>query len=232
MTTAIPVPQPEPPAPPTPAARRQAAGRRRTLPISGWHFLLMPTALVFVVPLVWMILTSFMPDADINRFPPRFWPSRFTTAGYQGLWTDSHILLWFRNSVIVSAIGVAAHLILCSLAGYGFARLKFYGRTMGFFVMVATIMVPTQLLMIPTFIMFSRLGVINTLNAAIIPWLTSAFGVFLMRQFFLALPSELEDAGRLDGCNQFQIFWHIVLPLAKPALATWRSSRSSARGTT
>lgn len=196
------------------------ARTRRVLPFSGWHLLLMPTALVFALPLVWMILSSFMQDSEINTFPPAFLPSRIDLAGYAALFAESDILLWLRNTVIVSSVAVVSHLVLCSLAGYGFARLSFRGRTVGFFVLVATIMVPIQLLMIPTFIMFSRLGVINTLTAAIIPWLTSAFGIFLMRQFFLALPVELEDAARLDGCNRLQVFRRIVLPLAKPALAT------------
>jgi multiple sugar transport system permease protein len=194
--------------------------RRRWLPFSGWHLLLMPTALLFALPLVWMILTSFMPDSDINTFPPRFLPSRISFAGYSGLFTDSDIVRWLINSAIVATVAVVSHLVLCSLAGYGFARLRFAGRTLTFFLIVATIMVPIQLLMIPTFIMFSRIGVIDSLPAVIIPWLASAFGVFLMRQFFLALPVELEDAARLDGCNRLQVFSRIVLPLAKPALAT------------
>jgi multiple sugar transport system permease protein len=194
--------------------------RRRWLPFSGWHLLLMPTALLFALPLVWMILTSFMPDSDINTFPPKFIPSRISFAGYSGLFTDSDIVRWLINSAIVSTVAVISHLVLCSLAGYGFARLRFAGRTLTFFLIVATIMVPIQLLMIPTFIMFSRIGVIDSLPAVIIPWLASAFGIFLMRQFFLALPVELEDAARLDGCNRLQVFSRIVLPLAKPALAT------------
>jgi multiple sugar transport system permease protein len=194
--------------------------KRRWLPFSGWHLLLMPTALLFALPLVWMILTSFMPDSDINTFPPRFLPSRISFAGYSGLFTDSDIVRWLINSAIVSTVAVISHLVLCSLAGYGFARLRFAGRTLTFFLIVATIMVPIQLLMIPTFIMFSRIGVIDSLPAVIIPWLASAFGIFLMRQFFLALPVELEDAARLDGCNRLQVFSRIVLPLAKPALAT------------
>lgn len=193
---------------------------RRWLPFSGWHLLLMPTALLFALPLVWMILTSFMPDGDINTFPPKFWPSRFSLAGYRGLFTGSDILVWLRNTVIVSTVAVVSHLILCSLAGYGFARLRFRGRNVGFFAIVATIMVPIQLLMIPTFIMFSKVGVINTLIAAFVPWLASAFGIFLMRQFFLSLPVDLEDAARLDGCNRLQVLRHVVVPLAKPALAT------------
>lgn len=194
--------------------------RRKVLGFSGWHLLLMPTALVFALPLAWMILSSFMPDRDINTFPPRFFPSSISLEGYRGLFATSGILLWLRNTVIVSTVAVFSQLVLCSLAGYGFARLRFVGRNVAFFVVVATIMIPIQLLMIPTFIMFSRIGVINTLPAAFIPWLTSAFGIFLMRQFFLSLPVDLEDAARLDGCTRFGVLWHIVLPLAKPALAT------------
>jgi multiple sugar transport system permease protein len=197
-----------------------AVVRRRRLPFSGWHLLLMPTALLFVLPLFWMIMTSFMPDSDINTFPPKFLPSRIDFSGYSDLFQESDILRWLMNTTIVATVAVVSHLILCSLAGYGFARLRFAGRTLTFFLMVATIMVPIQLLMIPTFIMFSRLGVIDSLAAASIPWLASAFGIFLMRQFFLALPVDLEDAARLDGCNRLQLFMRIVLPLAKPALAT------------
>jgi multiple sugar transport system permease protein len=197
-----------------------AVVRRRVLPFSAWHLLLMPTALLFVLPLFWMIMTSFMPDGDINRFPPRFLPSRVTLSGYSSLFTESDILRWLLNTTLVATTGVLSHLVLCSLAGYGFARLRFVGRGAAFFLIVATIMVPIQLLMIPTFVMFSRLHLVNTLPAAIVPWLASAFGIFLMRQFFLALPAELEDAARLDGCSRLQVFRLVVLPLAKPALAT------------
>jgi multiple sugar transport system permease protein len=213
--------------PTTSAAARAASDtgqpvprRRLRLPFSGWHLLLMPTALLFALPLAWMILTSFMPDSDINTFPPKFWPSHFSLEGYRGLFGGSDILLWLRNTTIVATIAVVSHLILCSLAGYGFARLRFRGRNVGFFAIVATIMVPIQLLMIPTFIMFSRVHVIDTLAAAFIPWLASAFGIFLMRQFFLSLPVDLEDAARLDGCNRMQVLRYVVVPLAKPALAT------------
>ena len=193
---------------------------RWRLPFSGWHLLLMPTALLFVLPLFWMIMTSFMPNGDINTFPPKFLPSRISLAGYSSLFTDSDILRWLANTTVVATVAVLSHLVLCSLAGYGFARLRFVGRTPSFFLIVATIMVPIQLLMIPTFLLFSRMRVIDTLTAVAIPWLASAFGIFLMRQFFLALPVELEDAARLDGCNRLQVFYRVVLPLAKPALAT------------
>jgi len=182
--------------------------------------LLMPMSLVFVFPLVQMLLTSFMTAADINRFPPRLIPTALSLGGYRGLFGQSHILQWLLNTVIVSTTSIAGHLILCSLAGYGFARLTFVGRTPAFFAIIATVMVPIQLLMIPTFLMFSRLGLTDTLAAAFVPWLASAFGIFLMRQFFLSLPKELEEAAKLDGCGAFGTFLRIVLPLAKPALAT------------
>ena len=205
--------------------------RRRRLPFSPWHLLLAPVALVFVLPLVQMVLTSFMDDSEINRFPPRFWPSSFdlgsaggrgngVAGGYVGLFTQTPVLHWLLNTVVVSTVAVVAHLVLCSLAGYGFARLRFHGRQVGFFLIVGTVMIPTQLLLVPTYVMFARLGLVDTLAAAFVPWLASAFGIFLMRQFFLSLPTELEDAARIDGCSTFGVFWRIVLPLARPALAT------------
>jgi multiple sugar transport system permease protein len=194
--------------------------RRGWLPFSPWHLFLMPLALLFATPLVQMILTSLKTDADIRKFPPDLLPSRPTVAGYVSLFTEYDVLRWIANSVIVSGTAVLAQLVLCSLAGYGFARMRFAGRNLAFVTVIATIMIPTQLLMIPTYVMFTRLGVINTLPSMFIPWLTSAFGVFLMRQFFLSLPGELEEAARLDGCNDFGVFFRIVLPLAKPALAT------------
>ena len=202
----------------TPKKRRP--GPLGWLPFSPWHLFLMPTALLFLLPLLQMVSASFMTDADINRFPPRFFPHGLHVSGYVNLFQQAPVLRWLLNSAIVSVIGVGSHLVLCSLAGYGFARLKFAGRSIGFFLMVATIMIPTQLLMIPTYIMFSKLALVDTLGAAFVPWLATAFGIFLMRQFFLSLPVELEDAARIDGCTTFGVFRRIVLPLAKPALAT------------
>jgi len=185
-----------------------------------WHLVLVPVALVFAVPFVQMFLTSLTPESEINRFPPRFFPSELTFDGYAKLFRDSDVLLWTGNTVLVSVVAVVSHLVLCSLAGYGFARLKFPGRQVGFLLILATIMIPTQLLMVPTYVMFARVGLIDTLAAAMVPWLASVFGIFLMRQFFLSLPAELEEAAVLDGCSRWTAFWRIILPLARPALAT------------
>jgi multiple sugar transport system permease protein len=201
-------------------APRPVRRSRRGLPFSGWHLLLVPVAVLFLVPFAEMALTSLTPASEINRFPPSFVPSSLTVDGYAKLFAESDILHWLLNTVIVSAAAIASHLVLCSLAGYGFARLRFPGRDAGFLMVLATIMIPTQLLMIPTYVLFARVGLIDSLGAAIVPWLASAFGIFLMRQFFLSLPAELEEAGMIDGCTRMQVFFRIVLPLARPALAT------------
>jgi multiple sugar transport system permease protein len=202
-----------------PANSLRRGGRWR-LPFSPWHLLLMPMALIFVLPLVQMVLTSFMSVKEINQFPPRLIPSSLHIEGYRTLLAQSHIIRWFANTVLVSTIAVVGHLVLCSTAGYGFARLRFAGRGVAFIAVIATVMIPIQLLMIPTYLMFARIGIVDTLAAAFVPWLASAFGIFLMRQFFLSLPVELEEAARLDGCGALRTFLSVVLPLARPALAT------------
>lgn len=201
------------------AAQTGDRGRKRRR-LSGWHFVLFPIAILFLVPFLQMTLASFSPAKELVAFPPPFFPSHFTLDGYTKLFGTTDIMLWLGNTVIVSTTAIVSNLVLCSLAGYGFARLKFAGRNFGFLMILATIMIPTQLLMIPTYILFATLGLLNGLGAAIVPWLATAFGIFLMRQFFLSLPVELEEAGAIDGCNRWQIFFRIVLPLARPALAT------------
>lgn len=204
--------------------------RRRRLPFSGWHFFLLPVAVLFLIPFAQMFLASLAPAKELVMFPPPFIPSTLSfgqpgtltqdATGFLGLFADTPVLKWLLNSLIVSASAIASHLVLCSLAGYGFARLRFRGRTFGILAIIATIMIPIQLLMIPTYILFARLGLVDGLGAAIVPWLASAFGIFLMRQFFLSLPKELEESGMIDGANRWQVFFRIVLPLARPALAT------------
>jgi multiple sugar transport system permease protein len=194
--------------------------KRRWLPFSPWHLLLMPMSLIFVLPLVQMVLASFMSKKQLNRFPPQLIPTSLHVEGYAKLFSQSHILLWFANTVLVSTISVVSHLVLCSLAGYGFARLRFVGRGVAFIAVLATVMIPIQLLMIPTYLLFARIGIVDTVAAAFVPWLASAFGIFLMRQFFLSLPVELEEAARIDGAGALRTFLNIVLPLARPALVT------------
>jgi multiple sugar transport system permease protein len=201
---------------------REAAAppRRRRLPFDPWHLLLAPAALVFAVPLLWLLISSLMTNAQINRFPPTIIPDSLHLDGYRFVVGHALFPTWFLNSSIVALVTVASNLVFCSLAGYAFARMRFRGSTLLFVAMMATLVVPFQLTMIPTFLIMRQLHLINSLGALIVPWLVTPFGVFLLRQFFLALPKEIEEAARIDGCSQLKVLLTVVLPLARPALAT------------
>jgi multiple sugar transport system permease protein len=161
-----------------------------------------------------------MNNQQLNRFPPTIIPSSLHLDGYRYLFGNAQIGTWFVNSTIVSAVCVAANLLFCSMAGYAFARLRFNGSRVLLAVMLGTLIIPFQLTLIPTFIIMQKLGLIDTLGALIVPSLVTPFGVFLLRQFFLSLPREVEEAAWIDGCSRWKILWTIVLPLARPALAT------------
>lgn len=191
--------------------------RRRFDP---WHLVLAPTALLFVLPLVWLLLSSLMSNAEINKFPPAVFPSAPHLDGYLYVLGNAGFPTWFLNSCIVACTAVVSNLVLCTLAAYGFARLRFRGSTVLFGLLLTTVVVPVQLTMIPTFLMMKALGLTDSLGGLIVPGLASALGVFLLRQFFLSLPVELEDAARIDGCSRVGVLLRIVLPLARPALTT------------
>ncbi|ADB52372.1 carbohydrate ABC transporter permease [Conexibacter woesei] len=192
----------------------------RRLPFSPWHLVLAPMALLFALPLLWLLVTSFMSDAQINRFPPTIVPDSLHLTGYDYVFTNAQFPRWFLNSTIVACTVVVSNLVLCSLSAYAFARMRFRGATALFALMLATLVIPFQLTMIPTFLIMKELGLINSLGALIVPGLVSAFGIFLLRQFFLALPPELEDAARIDGCSRLGVLVKVLLPLARPALTT------------
>ncbi|MEU5951811.1 carbohydrate ABC transporter permease [Streptomyces sp. NPDC047525] len=200
-----------------PATVRQ---RRLRLPFSAWHVLLAPLALLFAVPLLWLLLSSVMSNAEINRFPPALWPSGIDLGGYRYVLGNAMFPRWLMNSAIVSAVAVASNLVFGALGGYAFARMRFRGSRALLVLMLATMAVPFQLTMIPTFLVMKKLGLIDTLGALIVPSLVTPFAVFLLRQFFLSLPRELEEAAWIDGCSRLRVLWAIVLPLARPALAT------------
>ena len=192
----------------------------KRLPFSGWHFVLAPLALLFALPLVWLLVSSVMSNAEINRFPPALWPHGIKFDGYRYVLGNALFPRWFLNSFIVSAVAVTANLVLGSLGGYAFARIRFTGSKLVLGLMLATMVIPFQLTMIPTFLLFKHLGLIDSLGALILPALVTPFGVFLLRQFFVSLPREIEEAAWIDGCSRLAILGKVVLPLALPALST------------
>jgi multiple sugar transport system permease protein len=194
--------------------------REHRLPFDPWHLVLAPVCVLLGLPLAWMLVSSFMNQAQLNRFPPTIIPGSLHVDGYRYLFENAQLPTWFVNSTIVSSVTVVANLVFCSTAGYAFARLRFRGSGLMLTLMLATLIIPFQLTLIPTFIILEHLGLIDTLWALIVPSLVLPFGVFLLRQFFLSLPRELEEAAWIDGCSRWKILWSIVLPLARPALST------------
>jgi multiple sugar transport system permease protein len=188
--------------------------------VNPWHFVLAPMALIFALPLLWLLVSSFMTNAQINRFPPTIVPDSLHLDGYRYVFRTGEFPRWFLNSTIVAGVTVVSNLVFCSFAGYAFARMKFRASGALLAVMLATLVIPFQLTMIPTFLMMKWFGLIDSLGALILPSLVTPFGVFLLRQFFVALPREVEEAAWIDGCSRLATLFKIVLPLARPALST------------
>jgi multiple sugar transport system permease protein len=194
-------------------------GRGRTI---LRYVLLVLLALLYVSPLVFMVVTSFKTRAEASAIPPSWIPNPFTTQAYESIFgaAGTPVLRWFANSMLAALAHAALVVSTSALAAYALARMEFRGRKLVFGTIVATLFVPPVILIIPNYLIVGELGWLNTLVAVIVPTAASAFGVFFMRQFFLGIPVELEEAARLDGANQWQIFWKVVLPLSKAALAT------------
>jgi len=177
---------------------------------------------LFVLPLAWMLCVSLKPDAEVLTYPPRFFPHQPTLAAYGAVIRSEHFdfLLYARNTLVILVLSLAGVLLSSSIAAYGFARVAFPGRGVMFGVCLATMMIPFPVIMVPTYMLFQHLGWIGTFKPLWVPaWFGSAFNIFLLRQFFLGIPRELEEAARLDGCSHWGCFWRIMLPLSKPALA-------------
>jgi multiple sugar transport system permease protein len=195
-------------------------GRRLRLPFSAWHLLLAPVAAVMLVPLVWMVVISLETKTQASSFPPVLFPSSLHFENYSEAWNTVPFGDFFINSALYSIATVAGNLLFCSLAAYAFARIRFFGSNVLFVVLLATLMVPYQVLLIPTFLIVKKLGLVDSVGGLIMPNLCTAFGIFMLRQFFRTLPIELEEAARIDGTSRLGILFKIVLPLSKPALAT------------
>ncbi|SEP04237.1 multiple sugar transport system permease protein, partial [Actinacidiphila rubida] len=225
MTTAS---APSRPVTGTAAAPERAHRPRRRLPFSPWHLALAPLALLFALPLLWLLLSSVMSNAQINRFPPALWPSHVDLGGYRYVLGNAMFPRWFANSLIVSAATVASNLVFGALGGYAFARMRFAGSRLLLVTMLATMAIPFQLTMIPTFLVMKKLGLIDSLGALIVPSLVTPFAVFLLRQFFLSLPRELEEAAWIDGCSRLRVLWSVATRLAITRSSSGGSARMSA----
>jgi multiple sugar transport system permease protein len=190
------------------------------LPFSPWHLLLFPMALLMLLPLVWMLVTSLETLNQTRHFPPILWPGALQWSNYPAALRSAPFGRWFLNTTIVTVVVVASNLLLCSLAAYAFARMQFLGKKVVYFLLLATLMVPLQVVLIPTFLIVKQLGMVNHLSALIVPNLANVFGIFMLTQFFRTLPIELEEAARIDGAGRLKIFFTIVVPLSTAALAT------------
>ncbi|MDH2429457.1 carbohydrate ABC transporter permease [Sphaerisporangium sp. TRM90804] len=186
------------------------------------HLVLAVVAALYISPLVYMVTTSFKTREGAGSTTPQWIPSPATTGAYREILdsADSPIMTWFANSLIAATGHAVLVLATAAPAAYALARLSFRGRSTIFTVVVATLFVPPVVLLVPNFLIVNELAWVDSLPAVIVPAAAGAFGVFFLRQFFLTLPAELEEAAELDGCNRWQIFTTIALPLAKPALVT------------
>lgn len=177
-------------------------------------------AVFFLIPFLWIVVISLKPEAEV--FSSSFWPHSLRFENYINVFKKLPFLLYLKNSVIITSISVFGIVFSSSLVGYSFACIQWKGRDFLFYVVIATMMLPLQVTMIPIFVIFKEFGWLNTFKPLTVPPFLGggAFNIFLMRQFFQSIPGSLLDAARIDGCNEFKIYGRIVLPLAKPALTT------------
>ncbi|MEB3882923.1 carbohydrate ABC transporter permease [Lyngbya sp. CCY1209] len=185
------------------------------------YILLSAIAFLMLFPLLWLVGTAFKsPAENIFQIPPQLLPEEPTFGNFIRVWQTNPFGRYLFNSTLVAAGSVALNLLFCSLAAYPLARLNFWGRDVLLSAIVSTIMIPFQIVMIPLYILAVQLGLRNTYLGIIFPGLASAFGIFLLRQAFMRVPKELEEAARMDGCSELGIWWHVMIPSVRPALIT------------
>ena len=191
--------------------------------IAGRSFLyalLVVIAIIYIFPFLIQVATSFKTDADAASSPLGIIGANWTTAAYERLFLNSDFPVWFRNSAVVTIFVTAGRVFFNSLAGYALARLHFRGRTIIFAGLVAVMSVPNVVLLIPKFLVINQLGMYDSYAGMIIPLLTDAAGIFIMKNFFESIPPSVEEQARIDGAGTFRVFWSVVLPMARPALVT------------
>ncbi|ENO9919506.1 carbohydrate ABC transporter permease [Listeria monocytogenes] len=171
-----------------------------------------------ILPFIWMVLSSLKTDAEILKIPPTIWPETFTLDNFTKLFTEMDFAIYLKNTLIIVFFSFFG-LFLNAMAGYGFAKFKFKGKNKLFYLVLATMMIPGQVTMIPVYLLLNAAGLTNTMTGIVLPGLVGAFGIFLFRQFMSAISDDLLEAARLDGASEFYIFWRIVIPISRPVLA-------------
>lgn len=184
------------------------------------HLLLFGCLLLTLFPLLWMLSVSFMPANEASLFPPRLWPREATLAHYRDLFERLQVGRYVFNSALLASSVTLLSLLCNSLAGYAFAKLRFAGRDRLFRLLLAALVIPTQVGMLPLFLLLKQFGFINSYWGVIIPGMASIFGIFMIRQYALGIPDSLLDAARIDGAGEFGIYWRLALPLCRPILIT------------
>lgn len=197
-------------------SRKPWTARLRT---ATGYALLCLIALAFLSPLIYMLATSFKPPAEIFSVPPKLSGSEIRWQNYQEALNYMPFLRFMGNGLLVATVGTALTLVVSAFSGFAFSRLRWRGRNLVFVVFLATLMIPQEVLLVPMFVMMQKMNWVNTFQALIVPWAFTAFGAFLLRQFFLGVPQELDDAARVDGAGTFRTFVSVMVPLARPTLA-------------
>lgn len=202
------------------AAKPSRRRFRWSWPTAGLYAFLLSLGVIVGFPFYWMLLISITPENQIYRWPLRFYPVAPTLENYVQVFTrpDLQIERWFVNSVLVATSETLLTLLVCSLAAYGFARLEFPGRNLIFYSLLFALMVPSQVTLIPSFLLVRWLGWLDSYQGVVLPEIAGVFGVFLLRQFFLSVPRELEEAAIIDGAGRLRTFWQIALPLVRSGL--------------
>jgi multiple sugar transport system permease protein len=183
------------------------------------HIVLGTGGLIMAFPFLWQIIMSLSTNAEVQSVTPVFWPQELRWSNYANVFERLPFLDQLQTSVLITAIRTVAQILFCTLAGYAFARMRFRGRAILLALVLSILMVPSQVYLLSQYQIVQGLGLLDSLGGLVLPGLFSAFGTYLMRTAFLAMPAELEEAARLDGANPFQIFWRIMLPLAKPTIS-------------
>ncbi|WP_294144286.1 carbohydrate ABC transporter permease [uncultured Selenomonas sp.] len=182
------------------------------------HVALCVGAVTMLVPFLWMVITSLKTLAESTMVPPTLWPETLQWSNYADVWSSLPFAAFYANTFGMILFRVIGSVFFSATAAYAFARIEFPGRNFFFGLVLVTMMIPGQLFLIPQYEIVARLGAVDSLFALVLPGIVSAFGTFLLRQFFLGIPKELEEAAVLDGCSRWQIFWHVMLPLTRSGL--------------